>query len=136
MTNSITLWLIQNFQPVWILYAACYLLAFVVTFVATFALYAAVIMFRNARDEGRLDDLTPSVMVIIKCLFVAGIALDCLLNWVFLTVYFRELPKEYLCSMRIKRWYWSQENTPNKRKAQWFAKNYLLPIDPSHMDKD
>jgi hypothetical protein len=135
MTNSIVLWLIQNFQPVWILYAIGFVVAFVVTFVTTFALYAAVIMFRNARDAGRLDNVAPSTMFVIKALLYFGLFLDAVLNIVFLTVYFWELPKELLSTFRVKRWYWSAEDTRNKRKAIWFANNWLLPVDPSHMDK-
>jgi len=133
--NTIATYMIQNFQPIYILYFALYIVAFVVCFVSTFALYAAVIMFRGIRDSGKLETLAPSVTMCIKIILYIGLALDAILNIVFLSVYFWELPKEILSTFRVKRWYWSTENTRNKRKAHWFADNYLLPIDPSHMDK-
>ena len=133
MTDVAISWIINNFQPVYILYAVGYLLAFAVTFVTTFALYAAVIMFRNMRDDGRLEGLSPVVIVIIKAILYLGLLLDGILDIVFLTVYFWEWPKELTCTARVKRWYWSKQDTRNKRKAVWFAKNFLLPVDPTHM---
>jgi hypothetical protein len=61
--------------------------------------------------------------------------MDATLNIVFLTVYYWELPKEILSTFRVKRWYWSEGDSRNKRKSIWFAKNFLLPVDPHHMDK-
>ena len=129
------LYLIQNFQPIWLIYIAIYALAFAITFVTTFALYAAVIMFRGALEAGRLEGVAPSVIFIIKSILYFGLFIDGILNIVFLTVYFWELPKELLSTFRVKRWYWSEEDTRNKRKAIWFAKNWLLQIDSHHMDK-
>lgn len=135
MTNSIVSWLIQNFQLEWIAYVGIYILAFVWCFVTTFALYAAIIKFRDIRDSGKLEDLSPIVIIIIKAILYFGLFLDAVLNIVFLTVYFWELPREILSTFRVKRWYWSVEDTRNKRKAIWFANNFLLPVDPSHLDK-
>src|ERR1017187_1017722 len=111
------LYLIQNFQPIWLIYIAIYALAFAITFVTTFALYAAVIMFRGALEAGRLEGVAPSVIFIIKSILYFGLFIDGILNIVFLTVYFWELPKELLSTFRVKRWYWSEEDTRNKRKA-------------------
>jgi hypothetical protein len=131
--NSILLAILQNFHAIYILYFAIFLVAFIWTFVTTFALYAAVIMFRSALEQGRLKVISPSVMFIIKAILYVGLLLDGILNIIFLTVYFWELPKELLSTYRVKRWYWSTDDTRNKRKAIWFAKNWLLPIDPEHM---
>jgi len=133
--DAIASYLVQNFQLIYIWYFGLYVSAFVVCFIATFALYAAVIKFREIRDSGKLETLAPSVTWCIKIILYFGLALDAILNIVFLSVYFWELPKELLCTFRVKRWYWSESETRNKRKAHWFAKNYLLPIDPHHMDQ-
>ena len=108
---------------------------FVVCFITTFAFYAAVIKFREMRDDGVLETLSPSVTYCIKIILYVGLLLDAILNIIFLTVYYWELPREVLSTFRVKRWYWSEEDTRNKRRSQWFAKNFLLPIDKSHMDK-
>jgi len=133
--DAIAGYFIQNFQPIFILYGLLYLILFVLCFITTFALYAAVIKFREIRDSGKLETLAPSVTWCIKIILYFGLALDAVLNIVFLTVYFWELPREILSTFRVKRWYWSEEDTRNKRKAHWFADNYLLPIDPHHMDQ-
>lgn len=118
-----------------LIYILEFLFAFVVTFILTFAFYAAVIKFRAMRDEGILETLSPSVTWCIKVILYVGLVLDAILDIVFLSVYFWEFPKELLCTSRVKRWYWSEADTRNKRKSIWFAKNYLLPIDPHHMDR-
>ena len=128
-------WIVENFEPIWFAYLFGFIVAFIWTFVTTYALYASVIMFRNARDEGRLEGLAPSVIATIKAILYCGLFLDFVLNVVFLTVYFWERPTELLSTFRVKRWYWSEKDSRNKRKAIWFAKNWLLPIDPSHMDR-
>jgi hypothetical protein len=111
------------------------ILSFVVCFLLTFTFYAAVIKFRSLRDDGTLATLAPVVTVCIKIILYVGLVLDAILNIVFLTAYYWEIPKEVLSTFRVKRWYWSEADTRNKRKSVWFAKNFLLPIDPHHMDK-
>jgi hypothetical protein len=112
-----------------------FILAFAGVFVLTFAFYAAVIMFRGMRDSGKLATLAPVVTTCIEIILYVGLLLDSILNIVFLTVYYFELPRELLSTFRVKRWYWSTADTRNKRKSVWFANNFLLPIDPHHMDK-
>jgi hypothetical protein len=119
----------------YLLSTLAFLAAFCVLFFLTFVFFAAVIMFRNIRDSGVLETLSPSVIVLIKLALYIGLLMDATLNIVFLTVYYFELPKEILSTFRVKRWYWSEGDSRNKRKSIWFAKNFLLPIDPHHMDR-
>ena len=122
--NTILATLVQNFEIIYIWYFALYIVAFVICFIVTFALYAAVIKFREIRDSGVLETLAPSVTFCIKAILYFGLILDAILNIVFLSVYFWELPKEILSTFRVKRWFWSEEDTRNKRKSIWFANNY------------
>ncbi len=108
---------------------------FILVFFLTFVFYAAVIKFRSIRDSGLLSTLSPSVQNLMYAALYLGEVLDLILDWLFLSIYYWELPKEILSTSRVKRWYWSEEDTRNKRKSIWFAKNFLLPIDPHHMDK-
>ena len=119
----------------YIIYSIEFILAFVVLFFFTFIFFSAVIKFRDIRDSGKLETLAPSVTVLIKIALYIGLFMDATLNIVFLTVYYFELPKEILSTFRVKRWYWSEGDSRNKRKSIWFANNFLLPIDPKHMDK-
>jgi hypothetical protein len=112
-----------------------FIAAFIAVFLLTFTFFAAVIKFRSLRDDGTLAKLAPVVTVSVKIILYVGLLLDAILNIVFLTVYYWEIPKELLSTFRVKRWYWSDGNTRNKRKSVWFANNFLLPIDPHHMDK-
>ena len=111
------------------------LIGAVLLFWLTFTFYAAVIMFRGIRDSGVLATLSPSVQWNMKATLFVGLILDWMLDWLVLTVYYWEWPKEILSTFRVKRWYWSEADTRNKRKSIWFAKNFLLPIDPHHMDR-
>lgn len=111
------------------------LLGAALLFWITFVFYAAVIMFRSIRDSGVLETLSPSVQWNMKVALFIGLIMDWLLDWFVLTPYYWEWPQEILSTFRVKRWYWSEADTRNKRKSIWFAKNYLLPIDPHHMDK-
>lgn len=117
-----------------LLYLSLFLIIAALTFFLTFVFYAAIIKFREIRDSGLLATLSPSVRVIMKAALFLGLLLDALLNFVFLTIYYWEWPRELLSTFRVKRWYWSAEDTRNRRKSIWLAKNFLLPIDPNHLD--
>ena len=136
MTNISTMILrLLDVNPLYATIAmSAFVAAFILTFITTYALYAAVIMFRSLRDEGKLNGLAPSVIWCIKLILWFGLLIDAILNIVFLTVYFWELPREILSTFRVKRWYRSEKDSRNKRKAIWFANNWLLPIDQNHMD--
>ena len=132
--DAVLTWLAEQLILSNVFYIGTYLGAFLFTFWLTYVYYAAVIMFRNMRDAGALEGLTPSVIVMIKLALYVGLILDGILNWVFLTVVFWEWPKEVLCTYRVKRFYWGDEGW-RKQRARWFAKNWLLPVDPHHMDQ-
>lgn len=117
----------------WLLIA--YIVGFFLLFWATFILYAAVIKFREVRDGGYLNSLTPSAPLMMKIALYIGLLCDWALDWIYLTVIFFELPHEFLCTFRVKRHYWELSSGWRQRKAEWFARNFLLPIDPHHMDK-
>jgi hypothetical protein len=132
--NTILGWFAEKLiLPHWF-WVVEYFIAFLFTFWLTYVFYAAVIMFRNMRDAGTLEGLTPAVIVMIKLALYVGLVLDAILNWVFLTAAFWEFPKEVLSTFRVKRFYWGEEGW-RKKRAVWFAKNWLLPIDPHHMDQ-
>jgi hypothetical protein len=112
-----------------------YLAMFLPLFILTFAFYSALINFRNLRDAGTLNDLSPAVIKTIKTILVCGLIFDWALDWFYLTFIFFEWPRELLSTYRVRRLYWHGTGWRNQR-ARWFSKNYLLPIDPHHLDED
>jgi hypothetical protein len=61
-----------------------------------------------------------------------GLASDMLLNFWTLTVLYLEWPREILSTSRVKRW--AKLSGYRKRLSWFFAMEYLLPVDPRHMD--
>lgn len=100
---------------------------------ATIALYAlwifylAVMNLVRARDAGKLTRVAYALGMPI---FVVGIVLDVLLNWIVLTVLLAELPRETTMTARLRR-HFQTPGTWRYDVAKWFGANLLDAFDPS-----
>jgi hypothetical protein len=101
-------------------------------FVMTFVFFVAIMKMREIQDAiFKLHWLVRWVCYLI--LFI-GLIFDTLLNWVFLTISFVELPHEFLSTSRVIR---HKYNSAGWRNAQsmWWCKNWLTPFDERHCEK-
>jgi hypothetical protein len=103
-------------------------------FLATFIFYLAIIKLQEAHDSGLLKSLHLTVRWSAYSILLVGLILDTLLNWIFLTVTFLELPKELLCTTRVVR---HKYHSQGWRQSQsfWWCRNWLSPFDSLHCDK-
>ena len=103
-------------------------------FIATFIFFLAIIKLQEANDSGLLDSVHLTVRWLAYTILLAGLILDTLLNWVFLTVTFLEFPKELLCTSRVVR---HKYRSQGWRHAQslWWCRNWLSPFDNGHCVK-
>ena len=107
----------------------------VVLFVSTLIFFLAVIKFRDAQDSGLLKDVHFSVLWVGYSTLAVGLILDTLLNWIFLTVTYLELPREFLATARLVR-HKNKSNGWRKSQSLWWCKNWLTPFDILHCGKD
>lgn len=93
----------------------------------TFVLYLAVMNAMKHRAE-----ISWPAWLFIGPLVVVGVAFDFLLNVVFMSVAFFDLPKEPLLTARLKR-YRSPEYAGTRRQgaACWICERLLNPFDPT-----
>jgi len=105
-----------------------------IIFWLTALFYTSVMAFKKVKDDGVLETLHWSSKSIGYSFLYTGLVVDMLLNIVVMTVLFIEPPKEILTTSRIKRFYHQPRAGYRHRLAKFFAKNYLLPFDPKHMD--
>ena len=101
----------------------------------TFVYYSAVMHWQEMRDSGKLNFKDDPVLVSI-CYWnlFKGLLLDTLLNWIVLTPVLCELPREFLTTARLCRWY---NTIPTSRLDRWrlgvacWTKIRLDKVDPS-----
>lgn len=102
---------------------------------ATWVFFAAVMRLRDVRDAGKLVFSAHPVRFIFAyaTLFI-GLILDTLVNWLVCTVIGLELPKEFLTTARLNRWYSSTDESViaryRKVLAKWFGEELLDDLDP------
>lgn len=117
------LWVIQQALA----YAVTFVVLAMASFVLLWILYLAVMNLQRARDAGTLP--RPAYYLGMPLLYI-GLAMDCIVNVVPVSVLFLEWPRECLVTQRLTR----HANTTGgwrKRLALWFARNLLDPFDPS-----
>lgn len=98
-------------------------------FVATFALFVAIVKMREIQDV--IFTLHWSVRWVCYLILAVGLVFDTALNWTVLTAVFFELPQEFLSTARVVR---HKHHSTGWRQARalWFCKNWLVPFDPAH----
>jgi len=111
-----------------------YFITSMIVFWVTAIAFVAVMHFKILKDNGILQQLNWSVKWLGYSMLYIGLVTDLLLNVVVMTVVLLEPPKEVLTTSRIKRWYWNKGGGWRHKVAVFFAKNYLLPFDPTHMN--
>ena len=89
--------------------------------------YLAVMNLKRARDNGSLTRVALFLGFPIAYL---GLFIDFLVNVLILPVLFLDLPKEWLVTSRLIR-YWDGEDGWRKDLAHWYAVNLLDTFDPS-----
>jgi len=90
-------------------------------------MYCAVMRLKQVREA---NALTPSIKVMGYPWLVAGLVIDFVVNTIFGTALFLELPREWTLSSRL--WRLSNEAPCwRQRWALWIRVNLLDPIDPS-----
>lgn len=102
-------------------------------FILTFIFYLAVTKLHEALKSGSLQQVHQSVRWTGYVILFIGLLLDTMLNWMFLSVTFLELPHECLATDRVKR---HKYKTDGWRHAQaiWWCRNWLAPFDNTHCD--
>jgi hypothetical protein len=105
-----------------------------VLFVSTFIFYLSILKLRDVHASGVLDQLHISVRLTAYFILSVGLLLDTMLNWIFLSVTFLELPREFLSTKRVIR---HKYNSPGWRQSQayWWCMNWLAPFDSRHCEK-
>jgi len=105
-------------------------------FFGTAIFYVAVMHFKIIKDNPvKWEALHWSTKALGYQMLYIGLAFDILLNVLVMTVILFELPKEVLTTERIKRHFWNINGGWKHRVAMFFATQFLLPFDKSHMDK-
>jgi len=99
-------------------------------FVVTWVLYLAVMNLRRNRDK-----LTPAAKVIAYPVAFIGVLVDAVFNIILGTLFFLELPKEWLFTHRLER-HIKESLGYRKRFARWFCVNLLDPFDPDGVHCD
>lgn len=97
----------------------------------TFLFFLAVMKLRDAKEADTLKDLNKSVIWMAYIILFIGLVLDVALNWVVMTIWFLELPKELLTTSRVKRLK-NHGSGWGKKQATWICANFLTPFDPKH----
>jgi hypothetical protein len=90
-------------------------------------LYACVMRLKQVRDEGKL---TFAMKVFGYPALFVGLAVDFVVNVVFGTLVFMQLPREFTLSTRL----WRLSTGPTswrQRWALWIRTNLLDAVDPS-----
>lgn len=98
-----------------------------VAFYITWIFYLAVMNLKRARDAGSITKV--AYRFGLPLLYI-GLLIDLLVNVIFVTILFLEIPKECLITQRLKR----HANGPDgwrRSMAIWLAKNLLDTFDPS-----
>jgi len=105
-----------------------------VLFVSTFIFYLAILKLRDVLASGLLEQLHVSVRLTAYFILSVGLLLDTMLNWIFLSVTFLELPREFLSTKRVIR---HKYTGPGWRQSQayWWCMNWLAPFDSRHCEK-
>lgn len=99
---------------------------YLISLYALLTFYLALMNLKRARDEGTLTK--PALYVCYPILFI-GLAIDLLCN-VLITLPFLDLPRETTVTYRLKRYRYGPDGW-RKTFADWFARNFLDPFDPS-----
>ncbi|OYY45383.1 MAG: hypothetical protein B7Y56_05525 [Gallionellales bacterium 35-53-114] len=105
-----------------------------VLFVLTFIFYLAITNLRDTKDAGRFETVHLSVRWTCYAILFAGLILDTLLNWIFLSITYLEFPREFLSTARVVR---HKYHGHGWRRAQsiWWCRNWLSPFDLRHCEK-
>lgn len=101
----------------------------------TWVFYAAVMRFRMLRDAGKLEfKRHPLRWAMAYTALAIGLVLDTLVNWRFCTIAGLELPKEFLTTARLNRWYGANGDGVLTRWRRWlagyFGDELLNDVDP------
>lgn len=113
-----------------------WLLTEVVLIFVTWVFFAAVMRFQMLRDAGKLEfSRHPLRWVMAHIALAIGLVLDTLVNWRFCTIAGMEIPKEFLTTARLNRWYGSTDTGLLARWRRWlagyFGDELLDDVDPS-----
>lgn len=112
-----------------LIFWACAWLYFVVWFFA-------VAKYLDMREDGTYDEVPKFFRWCLFLGLVPGLILDVIFNATYGTVHFRELPREWTFSRRVKRHYkgitYSEGVTRRETLAIWWA-DVLNTIDPGHV---
>jgi hypothetical protein len=103
-------------------------------FIITFLFYLAVINLRDAHQAGMMKQVHFSVYWAGYSILIVGLIFDTMLNWVFLTITFLELPREFLATNRVVRHKYNSRGWRHSQ-AKWWCKNWLAPFDSGHCDR-
>jgi hypothetical protein len=97
--------------------------------------FTAVMRLREVKDAGNLSFRSRPVNATLGYFtLLVGALLDVLANFVFFTVIGLEMPKEWLSTARMCRWYSDKGDSLMSRWragiARWFGVQVLNDIDP------
>jgi len=99
-------------------------------FMLTWVLYLAVMNLRRNRDK-----LTTAAKIFAYPVAYVGVLVDAIFNVILGTLFFLELPKEWMFTHRLER-HIKGSSGYRKRLACWFCVNLLDPFDPDGVHCD
>ncbi len=83
----------------------------------TWIYFLAIMRLREMRDAGKMDySVSPTLFVLGRVALVIGLVMDVLVNFFVATPVLMELPKEFLTTARLNRWYHSTD-------TDWYTRN-------------
>lgn len=97
---------------------------------AVYALWIFYLAIMNLSRADQAGQLRPVALVLGLPVLLVGYALDCLVNWLVLTVLLLELPRELTVSDRLSRHLRSFSGW-RYQVARWVCVNLLDQFDPT-----
>lgn len=95
---------------------------------ALWYIYRSVMYLKKRKKELQ----NRPVLFVVAYLYVAvAFLLDVLYNWFVGTYNFKDFPREFTFTSRLKR-YKKQLQGWRKNEAEWLCSNYLNPYDAEH----
>jgi hypothetical protein len=86
----------------------------------TWIYFLAIMRLREMRDAGKMDySVSPVLFICGRIALVIGLVMDVAVNFLVATVILMELPKEFLTTARLNRWYHSTD-------TNWYTRNIRL----------
>lgn len=86
----------------------------------TWIYFLAIMRLREMRDAGKMDySVSPTLFILGRVVLVIGLVMDVAVNWLVCTIVLAEIPKEFLTTARLIRWYHSTDTS-------WYTKNVRM----------